>query len=67
MGGGGGYCVMAAILKMVSLVRPNTVGLQKNKNEQISVGHFCGKHAMGSKNPRKYSIFLVGQCFSPFM
>ena len=22
---------------------------KKNKNEQIAVGHFCGKHAMGAK------------------
>ena len=38
------------------------MGLQKNKNEQISVGHFCGKHAMGAKK-RKCSIFFVGLCF----
>ena len=25
------------------------MGLQKNKNEQIFVGYFCGKHSMGAK------------------
>ena len=45
----------------------NRYGTQKNKKEQISVGHFCRKHAMGAKK-RKCSIYLgiffvvVGLC-----
>ena len=27
---------------------PTAMGLRKNKYEQISVGHFCGKHAMAN-------------------
>ena len=34
------------------------MGLQQNKNEQISVGHFCGKHAMGAKKWKCSNYFL---------
>ena len=33
------------------------MGLQKNKNEQISVGHVCGKHAMGAKKTEMFQFF----------
>ena len=32
----------------------------KYKNEQISVRHFCGKHAMGAKKTRMVQIFFSG-------
>ena len=39
--------------------------LQKNKDEQISVGHFCGKHAMGTKKTEMFKtkcryVFSLG-------
>ena len=33
------------------------MGLQKNKDEQISVGHFRGKHAMGAKKTEMFHFF----------
>ena len=30
-------------------VRPTAMGPQKIENEQIFVGHFCGKHAMANR------------------
>ena len=35
------------------------MGLQKNKNEQISVGYFCGKHAMGVRKKDIIHFFSV--------
>ena len=35
------------------------MGLQKSKNEQISVDHICGKHAVGAKTPGNVPFFLV--------
>ena len=47
----------------MGIIGPTVMGPHKNKNEQISVGHFfCGKHAMGAKK-QKCSIFFVGLCF----
>ena len=44
--------------------RPTAMGLKKNKNEQISVGHFCGKHAaMGAKKTEFFRFVFVGLCF----
>ena len=38
-------------------------GVQKNKNEQISVSHFCEKHAiMGAKKTEMFKLFFVGRC-----
>ena len=34
------------------------MGFQKNKNGQISVDHFCGKHAMGAKKKETLIFFL---------
>ena len=39
------------------------MGPQKYKNEQISVGHFCGKRAMGAKKMEILENFSVGRCF----
>ena len=36
------------------------MGLQQNKNEQISVGHFGGKHAMGNGS---VPIIFCGSAF----
>ena len=37
----------------------NRYGTQKNKNEQISVGYFCGKYAMmGAKNSETLFHFV---------
>ena len=44
-------------------VRPTATGPQKYKNEQISVGHFCGKRAMGAKKMEILENFSVGRCF----
>ena len=33
------------------------------KNEQISLGHFCGKRAMGAKKTEMVQICFAGQCF----
>ena len=40
-----------------------SMGLQKNKNEEISAGHVRGKHAMGAKKTEMFHFFLVGPCF----
>ena len=44
--------------------RTTAMGL-KNMYEQISVGHFCGKHAMGAKKTEivPFFFFFVGLCF----
>ena len=36
----------------------NRYGTPKNENEQISVGHFCGKHAMKAKKNGILFLFL---------
>ena len=41
-------------------VRPTAMGLRKTENEKKNVGHFCGKHAMGAKNPKMFVLFFVG-------
>ena len=46
-----------------SFGRPTAMGLKKKKNEQISVGHFCGKHAMGAKKTGMLQKKIVGLCF----
>ena len=49
-------------------LRPTAVRLQKNKDEQISVGHFCGKHAMGTKKTeidRSYLLNAYGLLGKP--
>ena len=41
------------------------MGSQKYKNGQISVGHFCGKRAMGAKTLQTETVqnIFVGLCF----
>ena len=56
------YSLVLFCLPKYFLVRPTAMGLQK-KNEQITVGHFCGKHAMGAKKKRMSQTFFVGLCF----
>ena len=55
------YQCIARVLQ--SVIRPIAMGFQKNKNEQISVGRFCGEHAMGAKTPEMFQFFFVGLCF----
>ena len=31
--------------------------------ERISVGHFCGKHAMGAKKAEMFQKKIIGLCF----
>ena len=42
---------------------PTAMGPKKNKNEQISVGHFCGKHAMGAGKTEISPKKIVGLYF----
>ena len=42
----------------------NRYGTPKNKNEQIFVCHFCGKHAVKQETPKMLQFFSVGQSFS---
>ena len=44
-------------------LKPTATGLQKNKNEQIFIGHFCGKHAVGAKKKRKCFTFFCRSVF----
>ena len=39
------------------------MGPQKHKNEQTSVGHFCGKRAMGAKKNENGLEKMVGRVF----
>ena len=42
----------------------NRYGTLKKQNEQISVGYFCGKHAMyGNKKNGNIPFLFVGLCF----
>ena len=50
--------ILKIIHTAVHAKRPTAVGLQKNKNEQISVGYFCGKHAMGAERRKCCNFFL---------
>ena len=40
-------------LSTIDMIGLTAMGPQKYKNEQISVGHFCGKRAMGAKKNGK--------------
>ena len=44
-------------------LRPTAMGPQKYKNEQISVGHFSRKRAMGAKKTKMVQNVFVGLCF----
>ena len=41
----------------------NRYGTTKIQNEEISVGHFCGKRAMGANKTEMVRNFFVGRCF----
>ena len=49
--------------KSDTICKANRYGTTKNKNEQISVGHFCEKHATGAKKMEMSQFVFVGLCF----